>query len=1475
MKKNLVRSKILSVMLATTVTVTSFQMMPSMKVCAATSYGSDFDNKYAYDGELGCIYSKESTTFKVWAPTASKVVLVRYKEGDGNNKIEELPMTGGTQSDKGVWSCTVQGDIVNTYYTYKITTPEYGESEACDIYANSVGVNGNRAMVVDMTGEDTIPSKARGDETDWDTNYKRTKMNLSDMVTWEVHVRDFSYSDSSGVKDEYQGKYLAFTQQGTTLNDEGNIKTGIDYLKELGVTHVQILPMFDYGSVDETNSDSDAAYNWGYDPKNYNAPEGSYSTNPYDGSVRVKELREMIQALHDAGIKVIMDVVYNHTYMKGSHEEAWFEETVPKYYYRTTNTSSDGTYTNGSGCGNETRSESAMFRKFMIDSVVHWAEDYNLDGFRFDLMGLHDTETMNQIRSTLDEKFGEGTILLYGEGWTGGTSGINATPAMKENVRSLNNIGYFNDQIRDAVKGEANHDGVGSIGLAQQHYKEGRLLNTDDGEKKWPNNVYGGIKASVGKSSGQYWMWRAYWADNSNKVVSYASCHDNLSLWDKLVETGDKTGDYNSTNDNYIRMNRLVGGYILTSHGGSFMQAGEEFARTKNGDENSYSSLSSVNAIDWNRVKAYSSIQSYYQGMIAIRKAFSGFRNEFTDSGNNDKPNGNNITWIETDSDETNVNSIAYYLSNSIQGEWDEVAVLINNTIVSRTYNLTDSDSWVMVSNGEKADIKGVETINSSSVTVPAKSVAVAVPKDTYDANPDVGKKNTAPVISTDNTKISAKTGEKVEFTVSATDADGDAVTLLAAKLPENANFDAATGKFTWDNVTEGTTTVTFTATDGTDTTSLVVTITGASVTSALNILLADIDAAKLTQENTGCTDELWASFNTEIANAQAIAEKTDATEAECTAAVTSLNIAFITVKNTKIAKDALDETKAKAETKIAAAKADSENYDAEALEDAEAVLETAKALTKATPDDFADMNEDVEDTLIALVSLKASPTVHVSTTWTTPYIYIWTGTGETAVEYAGKWPGTALTDKDADGNYVLELEENISYNIIINNGKTSKQQTADLAGLSGDIYITVGATATSTDDNENAIYPATTDCKEIGGGTTIKVDTTKLAARIATEKEKKSEDYESTGFQALQDAIAASEAVVADTATTQVKVNQQYRALKAASKALVFVGVATPTPPVTEVPTPIVTVEPIETVEPGTDVTGTPESAAPTAATTIDPNVTSTPNVTNDPSDPNVTNNPSITDDPNNNITDPTPTVAPPSANVTNTPNITDIPPIITDVPNETTVPNPTATIIPTSTVKPTVTPEPVLAVSSLKVLAPQKKGVGNKYTFYATAKNGEEAYKYKFILNEGMSGKKTLKSYSKKSSVTWTPKKAGTYKITVYVKDATGEVTSKEIFFKVAKKQLSVKTFKFTSKTLKVNKSLKGAVTTANVKGTAYYKFVIKNSKNKIVKTRKYTKKRTFAWKPTAKGKYKVIIYIKDGRNAYIRTTNTVTIK
>lgn len=1183
MKKNGLKQRLLSIMLAASLAVSTFYVAPSAEVQAASSegtayspraYDSSYDAQYAYSGDdLGCTYTKEKTTFKVWSPEASNVVLCRYQQGNGDNLIEEVPMTKG---DKGVWSVTVNGDIVNTYYTYKVTANTANgvkTKEAVDIYAKAAGVNGQRAMVVDLDSTDP---------ENWDTNYQREKTSLSDIIVWEVHIRDFSIDVSSGVSEENRGKYKAFTES-TTINGDGRVASCVDYLKELGVTHVQILPMYDYASVDETNVSSSLSsnYNWGYDPLNYNVPEGSYSSNPYDGNVRITEMKEMIQALHDAGIKVIMDVVYNHTY---DSEDSNFNKIMPGYYYKL---NSDLSFNNQSGCGNATRSDSAMYRKFMIDSITYWAEEYNLDGFRFDLMGIHDYETMNQIRKALDSKFGEDTIVMYGEGWTGDGS-YDSNSAHKANESKLDDgIGYFNDQIRDALKGEHKFDGT--IGLLQQNYVSGSFLEVGE---KWPNNVYGGIMGSVGYTSGQWGMWRPFWSKSSNCSLSYVSAHDNLTLWDKLTEGFGK--NYSSTDEKLLKMNKMAGAIILSSKGGVFMQAGEEFARTKNGDENSYASPDSVNKIDWNRVSTYSSIQQYYEGMIKIRKAFSGFRSITTRSSDNWNPNNNNLTWITNVRDQYPSGLFGFYETNNVAGEWSKIAVLINNATTEQSITLNEN-AWVIIADGTTAGLEKIRE-TGSSVSVPAKSVVVAVPKATFEECNITDNK--APVI-TANSSYETTVGTPLTFQVQTSDADGDTVTLTAKEVPSGASFDTATGSFAWNSPVAGTYTMTVTANDGKDSTSKTITIIVTEKTTALKALVESIETENLSEQN--FTKNVWEPFTAALETAKTVIANSETDDEKIQTALEDLEQAYTAVSEEKAAKEEVEQKIVQGNEKVRAAQADAENYDAEAVEDLETVLGEAEEAIAVpiSAEAYKSIAEDLQAAVDAVVSLKANPVIRVKASgWTSPAVYVWTGNDETAVEYAGEWPGTKLSVTDSEGWYVFELPQGLTgYSVIVNDGAAATAvQTSDIVGIEGSVDVTVTSFSGKTCTYEIVE-------KEVGTGQ-VEVSKTLLNEVIANAQAVNESMYTAESVAALQESLAAALAVNDDSDTTQVKVNQAVRSLKKAMNGLTLLGNITVTPTVTSTVTPT----PIElpTVVP-TDGPTVKPTELPTVSPTQKPVVTPT----------------------------------------------------------------------------------------------------------------------------------------------------------------------------------------------------------------------------------------------------------------------------
>lgn len=644
-------------------------------------------DKLAYSGnDLGAVYTPQGTTFKVWSPTASEIKLNLYNTGsDSEDGAEKLASSAMNYDEtNGVWSITVNGDIKNTYYTYSITNNGV-TNEAVDIYAKAAGVNGNRGMVIDLS--DTDPEG-------WESDKRVLPNNQTEAIVWEVHVRDFSNQPESGISDKHRGKYLAFTEEGTVLEGSDSTPTGIEYLKKLGVTHVQINPFYDFGSIDETKSNSNE-YNWGYDPKNYNVPEGSYSTNPYDGNVRINEVKQMVQALHSAGIGVIMDVVYNHTY---TGEDSFFNLTVPNYYYRI---NEDGTWSNNSGCGNDTASEHAMYSKFMVDSVYYWATEYHIDGFRFDLMGLHDVDTMNKIReklNTIDKR-----IIMYGEAWDLGYV-EDVDLAIQKNIDMMDGIAAFNDGMRDAVKG----DNFEAVGKGYVQGKGGTV------------NIENGVKAATNE-----------WAVTPKDTVTYASCHDNMTFYDKLVASvlGTKNSSlYRQRNEQLVKMNKLGAACILTSQGMSFMLAGEEMARSKDGDHNSYVSSPQLNQIDWNNLTKYGDLTAYYKGLIDLRKSYA----PFTDST---KATINNMTVFEN----TDKKVLGFMMTNTLtkDTQWDKVVCIYNADTEKDIEVQLEGDnlpnSWVVVVDNLSAGVESLKTVEGTKVTVPRTSAMVLVDKESFD----------------------------------------------------------------------------------------------------------------------------------------------------------------------------------------------------------------------------------------------------------------------------------------------------------------------------------------------------------------------------------------------------------------------------------------------------------------------------------------------------------------------------------------------------------------------------------------------------------------------------------------------------------------------------------------------------------------------------------------------------------------------
>jgi pullulanase len=645
-------------------------------------FGSeDFSEKFTYDGkDLGATYSKEKTDFRLWAPTATAIKLNLYSEGLGENLIKTIDMTADV---KGTWITSVNEDLNGVYYTYTVSV-DGKENEAVDPYARTTGANGKRAMVINL------------DETDpegWDKVDRPEFINDTDAVIYELHVRDLSSDASSGIQNV--GKFLGLTETGT--KNASGLATGLDHMKDLGITHLHLLPSFDYRTVDETRLDKNQ-FNWGYDPQHYNVPEGSYSTDPTKGEVRVNEFKQMVQTLHENEIRVVMDVVYNHTSLSADSD---FNKIVPNYYYRTI----DGKFSNGSGCGNETASERAMVRKFIVESVVYWATEYKVDGFRFDLMGLHDIETMKAVRAALDEI--DPSIIVYGEGWTGGSSPLKASEAaIKINTWLMPGIAAFSDDIRDGLKGHVfTSTEPGYVSGAQgkvESIKFGIVGSTSHNQILYP------LASSTSP-----------WADAPGQSINYVSAHDNLALWDKFA-----VSNPNDSVEDRIKMNKLATAVVMTSQGIPFFQAGEEILRSKPSsvtegkfDENSYVSPDSTNSIKWDTKTDNIDVYNYYKGLIAFRKAHSALRMTTTEDVQN------NLTFI----DGLDENVIAYTIDNSPNKEKAKsIMVILNPNKEATTLDLPEG-TWNVYINGEKAGTEIIETIKDGKATVNPISSLVLV----------------------------------------------------------------------------------------------------------------------------------------------------------------------------------------------------------------------------------------------------------------------------------------------------------------------------------------------------------------------------------------------------------------------------------------------------------------------------------------------------------------------------------------------------------------------------------------------------------------------------------------------------------------------------------------------------------------------------------------------------------------------------
>lgn len=593
--------------------------------------------------DLGLTYSPQQAFFRIWAPTAEEAQLLLYEQGEGGFPSHTIDME---KSEDGTWVVSLDGNWKSWFYVFRIKTGDNWMAEVPDPYAKCAGVNGKRAMIVDL--EQTNPQG-------WETDKSPFFANKTDAIIYELHIRDASVAGNSGIF--HKGRYLGLAETGT-VNDEG-LSTGLDHLKELGITHVHILPFYDFYSIDESWSDI-PQYNWGYEPLNYNVPEGSYSTNPYDGISRIRELKTMIKAFHDQGLRVVMDVTYNHTVQL---EKSCFEQLVPGYYYRQT---PDGELSNATGCGNELASERAMMRKFMLDSVLYWVKEYHVDGFRFDLMGVHDLVTMNAISKELHRMRPD--LLLYGEGWAPGTSTLpDSMRAVKTNTAHLSRIAVYSDEIRDGIRGnvfQATDKGF----ISDKQGMEETIKLGVTAACQHPQVNYAKVNYA-----------KAPYAAQPLQTINYCECHDNHVLWDKIVLSA-----LYASEEQRREMQKLALSIVLTSQGIPFLHAGGEFLRSKNGHANSYKAGDGINAIDWSLKTKNRDVFEYVKGLIRIRKEHPALRMKSADQVQN------NI-WFEQD---VPPGIVAFTLDGvAMRDEWRRIRIYYNGSS-SRQKLPLDTKNW-------------------------------------------------------------------------------------------------------------------------------------------------------------------------------------------------------------------------------------------------------------------------------------------------------------------------------------------------------------------------------------------------------------------------------------------------------------------------------------------------------------------------------------------------------------------------------------------------------------------------------------------------------------------------------------------------------------------------------------------------------------------------------------------------------------
>lgn len=619
-------------------------------------------------------YSPIETKFTLWAPTAEKVRVLLYDSGNEGSAYQTLSLEMG---EDGIWNTSIKEDLKGKFYTFNVKVNGKWLGDTPGIMAKAVGVNGKRAAVIDLRSTDP---------EGWANDVRPLLKDYADIIVYEMHHRDFSLDSVSGIRNK--GKFLALTELGTTTS-QGE-KTGIDHLKELGVTHVHILPSYDYASVDESKPDK-AQYNWGYDPQNYNVPDGSYSTDPYKPDVRIKEFKQMVQALHKAGIRVVLDVVYNHTF---NTEESNFERTVPGYFYRQTK---DGKPANGSGCGNETASDRAMMRKYMVESVLYWINEYHIDGFRFDLMGIHDIETMNEIRAAVDKI--DPSIFIYGEGWAASAPQLDQEElAMKANIYKMPRIAAFSDEMRDGLRGGWDDDRKGAFLIGQPGHEMSIKFGLV-GAVKHPQVINDSVNYS-----------KEPWALQPTQMISYVSCHDDMCLADRLKATMP-----DATDEERASLHKLAETFVFTSQGVPFIFAGDEMMRDKKGIHNSYNSPDSINTIDWRNKTIHHDVFDYVRELITLRKNHPAFR-----MGDADKVR-QYMEFLPVEGS----NLVAFILKDNANGDsWKNIIVAFNSRKEPAKLSIPAGRYTIVCKDG-KIKQSGMGQVSGNEIIVPARSAMI------------------------------------------------------------------------------------------------------------------------------------------------------------------------------------------------------------------------------------------------------------------------------------------------------------------------------------------------------------------------------------------------------------------------------------------------------------------------------------------------------------------------------------------------------------------------------------------------------------------------------------------------------------------------------------------------------------------------------------------------------------------------------